>query len=306
MGEPRGTRRDGRLTLAPGPGLEPSLSDGDHARRLQILGVAATGIAHEINNILTPMAAAAGSALETPHDRARMQEALVLAERCACRAARVAEAILALAAPSRRRAGEAAEVAQAIDVVLADVRDEVRGLGIEVALRIDRGCRAAVDSAVLESILGNLCTNAIRSMRGGGGLLRIGVSTDGPRRSKDQETPRGNGISIVGGCSTWNTLEGPGRFGVVVITVEDSGCGIEPARVGEIFRPFESSLDRGVGGGGSGVGLAITRSLIEAAGGSLTVASSPGVGSRFEIRLPRAADEAIASRPDAAPLRRSA
>lgn len=74
----------------------------------------------------------------------------------------------------------------------------------------------------------------------------------------------------------------------VVIDVADNGCGMNPADAEHIFERFyraDSSRNRATGGG-SGLGLAITKSLIEAHGGTVTVATAPGEGSTFTISLP--------------------
>nr|WP_282098671.1 ATP-binding protein [Qipengyuania xiamenensis] len=75
--------------------------------------------------------------------------------------------------------------------------------------------------------------------------------------------------------------------GELVLTVEDSGIGIAPKRLKNIFDPFvqeEASTTRRYGG--TGLGLSISRQLAELLGGSLDANSTPGVGSRFTLRLP--------------------
>jgi two-component system sensor histidine kinase BaeS len=70
--------------------------------------------------------------------------------------------------------------------------------------------------------------------------------------------------------------------GSIRIWVQDSGAGIPPDRIESIFDRYTKSSDSG----GSGLGLAIARRLVEAHGGSITVASELGAGSRFTIALP--------------------
>jgi heavy metal sensor kinase len=76
--------------------------------------------------------------------------------------------------------------------------------------------------------------------------------------------------------------------GWVEISVQDTGPGIAPADAERVFQPFVR-LDPGGAGGtdGTGLGLAIARSIVTAHGGTLTLGSAPGAGSRFSIRLPR-------------------
>ncbi|ROW37996.1 TMAO reductase system sensor histidine kinase/response regulator TorS [Citrobacter europaeus] len=67
------------------------------------------------------------------------------------------------------------------------------------------------------------------------------------------------------------------------IEVEDTGCGIDPARQGDIFQPFVQVSGKR---GGTGLGLTISASLAQAMQGELSVTSTPGVGSCFRLRLP--------------------
>nr|WP_284070431.1 TMAO reductase system sensor histidine kinase/response regulator TorS [Citrobacter europaeus] len=72
------------------------------------------------------------------------------------------------------------------------------------------------------------------------------------------------------------------------IEVEDTGCGIDPARQGDIFQPFVQVSGKR---GGTGLGLTISASLAQAMQGELSVTSTPGVGSCFRLRLPLRAGE---------------
>jgi signal transduction histidine kinase len=71
-----------------------------------------------------------------------------------------------------------------------------------------------------------------------------------------------------------------------VIEVSDTGCGIPEAALSRIFEPYRSSKPRG-----TGLGLATVKKLIEAHGGSISVASEQGKGTSFTIRLPLLAGE---------------
>ena len=72
-----------------------------------------------------------------------------------------------------------------------------------------------------------------------------------------------------------------------MITVSDTGSGIEPEYLPHIFEPFARGGQQG--GEGFGIGLALVRSIVELHGGSVTATSSgTGLGSVFEVRLPLA------------------
>jgi signal transduction histidine kinase len=75
--------------------------------------------------------------------------------------------------------------------------------------------------------------------------------------------------------------------GAVLMTVADAGWGIGPEDLPHVFEPFyRSASARRLGRGGVGLGLAMARRIAEAFGGHLGVASEPGRGSRFTLRLP--------------------
>jgi signal transduction histidine kinase len=72
----------------------------------------------------------------------------------------------------------------------------------------------------------------------------------------------------------------------VILTVEDTGVGIEPEQQARVFERFYKT-DRGRGNDGTGLGLAIVKHIARAHEGSVSVESRPGRGSIFTMRLPR-------------------
>ncbi|HEY4909328.1 MAG TPA: ATP-binding protein, partial [Methylomirabilota bacterium] len=77
--------------------------------------------------------------------------------------------------------------------------------------------------------------------------------------------------------------------GRALISVRDTGIGIEPDAAARIFEPFvRLDAARGRDTGGTGLGLALVRAIVTAHGGTVEVESAPGAGSRFTIRLPLA------------------
>lgn len=108
-----------------------------------------------------------------------------------------------------------------------------------------------LDADLFEQALLNLMLNAEQAMPDGGALTLIG-STDGSR---------------------------------VLLDVIDTGAGIEPEAMAKLFRPFHTTKPDG-----SGLGLATTRKIVAAHGGTIEVQSTPGRGTKFTIALPASPD----------------
>jgi two-component system sensor histidine kinase HydH len=113
----------------------------------------------------------------------------------------------------------------------------------------DPAPRVNADPAEIERVVYNLLTNAVQAMPQGGDLT-VRVSSAG---------------------------------GEARIAVEDTGVGIPDGDRPQLFRPFFTTRERGVG-----MGLAICRRIVEENGGSVSVESIPGRGSRFTVKLPEA------------------
>jgi signal transduction histidine kinase len=123
--------------------------------------------------------------------------------------------------------------------------------GIAVRLNLPAVCQAAVDPSRMRQVFGNLLDNALK-YTGAGGQVEVGMST------------------TSSGISVWFT---------------DTGIGIPPEERDRIwqrlFRGDKSRSQRGLG-----LGLSLVKAVVEAHGGTVSVASEPGKGSRFEVRLP--------------------
>jgi hypothetical protein len=84
----------------------------------------------------------------------------------------------------------------------------------------------------------------------------------------------------------------------VCVRVSDTGAGLAPEQVARLFVPFERLEADQQRIEGTGIGLALSRRLVEAMGGAIGVESTPGSGSTFWVRLPLAADAVEAPAPD--------
>jgi signal transduction histidine kinase/CheY-like chemotaxis protein len=150
-------------------------------------------------------------------------------------------------------------IEQVVEGVVELLSPRAQDKGIEVAAYIEPGvpCSVLGDGARLRQVLMNLAGNAVKFTDRGGVGIRVSVAE-----------------------------------GRLVLAVADTGPGIAPDRCEAIFREFEQAdADTSRTFGGTGLGLAISRRIIEAQGGSISVASRLGEGATFTVRLPLAVPE---------------
>ncbi len=170
---------------------------------------------------------------------------------------------------------EEVSLAEVCEASLAFVRETARKKGLQIAVRLnDQLARVQADPKRLKQMLVNLLSNAVKFTEPGG---RVSLEVERDPREE-----------------------------IVRFAVSDSGIGISTEGMARLFQPFtqlDSSLSRLHEG--SGLGLALVRRLAELHGGSITVESQVGVGSRFVLTLPDRPAPASAApavaRPEEAP-----
>ena len=228
-----------------------------HTQQLATLGTLTAGIAHEINNILTPVLAYAQLAKANPHDTALGTKALQQAITGVESASRITEAVMGFAKADAD--GDHSDVAEVLEASLACLGRDLAREGIELTLCLETNAGVRIRPLALQQVMLNLILNAITALRGAGGELRIAA------------------VSRADGTTR--------------ITVADTGPGLPPGLAGRIFEPFVTGQedppardDRRLGG--SGLGLAVCKRLIETAGGSIAASSTPGCGATFTIIIP--------------------
>jgi len=140
------------------------------------------------------------------------------------------------------------------DVVPALTRTTFMRPGHDLVIETDGPVIGHWDPRRLRQVASNLISNALKYSPAGG-KVRVFISTD----SSDG-----------------------------VLDVIDEGIGIDPAEVASLFEPFHRATTVRQSFGGVGLGLYITRQIVDAHGGTITVRSTPGSGSHFSIRLPGA------------------
>lgn len=176
-------------------------------------------------------------------------------------------------------------VAEAIEMM----RSGARSAGVEVALHVAadlRHGRVLGDRTRLLQLLANVIGNAVKFNHRGG---RVDV------------------LLTRGAPDVPAALEAPGTPATsageqLVVTVVDSGRGMNATQLERLFKPYERLGAARLGIPGTGLGLSNARQFLEAMGGSIDVTSIEGEGSRFDLRLPALATEATE---EAEPARRS-
>jgi len=240
------------------------------AQKMEAVGQLAGGIAHDFNNVLTSIIGYSdlilGSGAHSPDAILADVEEIRAA---AIRASTLTRQILAF---SRRQALRP-EVLQLNDVLNNMERLLSRTLGEDVELitrlRADLGL-VEIDSNQFEQVLLNLAVNARDAMPEGGSLTLETVNVRlGERYSQSHP-----GIE-------------PGEY--VVLTVSDTGHGMDEATLSRAFEPFFTTKDPGKG---TGLGLSTVYGVVRQSGGSVDVRSAPGEGTTFSIYLPQVEREA--------------
>ena len=234
-----------------------------HSRKLEAVGLLAGGVAHEFNNILmTIMGYSSLLAIKTDDAdprKAYINNILESSER----ATNLTRGMLAFSRKQiiNPRAVHVNEIVQRIEKLLCNVIEE----DIELKTMLsDLDLTVTADSGQIEQVLMNLVTNARDAMPNGGEIL---IETG-------QEI-----IDAVFAKGRFDLL--PGRY--AVISISDTGIGMDESTREHIFEPFFTNKDVGKG---TGLGLSIAFGIIKQHGGNISVYSEPGQGSTFRIYLP--------------------
>jgi two-component system cell cycle sensor histidine kinase/response regulator CckA len=249
------------------------------SQKLEAVGQLAGGIAHDFNNLLTAISSyadLADSALAADTDP-RLAETVGGIRAAADQAARLTQQLLAF---SRQQVLKP-ELLCANDVVDEHVPMLRRVLGetIDVQLSLDADLAAAeIDPGLLSQVLMNLAVNA-RDAMPAGGVLTIATAN----------------VDLRGAP----TIGEPGNGPHVMLSVTDTGGGIDDETLARIFDPFFTTKEPGKG---TGLGLATVIGIVEQSGGRVAVDTEAGRGTTFTVYLPRV-DQAVASRAPSAPAR---
>lgn len=233
------------------------------AQRLESLGTLAGGIAHDLNNVLSPILLSV-EVLRGQEKDPKRRRLLETVEASAQRGAEMIQQVLTFA---RGASG------QQIEVDLARLLDDALRIAVDTfpkQLRIEpdvatAGGTVLGDPTQLHQVVMNLLVNA-RDATGGKGTIRVRAFA---------EHLDGRALSRAG-----STLR-PGRY--LCVEVADDGAGMAPEVLGRAFEPFFTTKGQGEG---TGLGLSTSLAIVEGHGGQLDAESEAGRGSAFRVHLP--------------------
>lgn len=246
-----------------------------HAQRLESLGTLASGIAHDLNNILTPVLSVAQLLpLQQPGLNAADHRLLALLDRSAHRGIDLVQQILAFARGDESEHQVSLQPGKLLREV-AQITEQTLSKSISIIQQLpDELWSVMGDATQLHQVFINLCVNG-RDAMPEGGLLTLS----------------GENVELDGAIAAQHLAAQPGPY--VVLTVADTGTGIDPALMHRIFDPFFTTKAVGQG---TGLGLSAVAGIVQRHRGFVDVKSTPGEGSCFRVFLP-ATPPAIASPP---------
>lgn len=225
----------------------------EQMEKLSVVGKAWAMVAHEINNLLTPLTSYAQMALQDSSDEELVQKALKKAVRLGSQAAEILQQVPVLAG-QREMSKIRYSIRQLLEDAFSTMARDFRKDGIRVVKEVPEELSVPLEPVGMRQVLINLILNAREAMLGKGGRLEI-------RANAHQ-----NGVQIH---------------------ISDTGCGISSEQLAHIFEPFFTTKDGRHGQRkGNGVGLAFCKKVMENHGGTIAVQSMPGQGTVFTLWLP--------------------
>ncbi|MGI8401319.1 MAG: ATP-binding protein [Gemmatimonadaceae bacterium] len=246
-------------------------SDLRQAQQMESVGQLAGGVAHDFNNLLAVITGRIDFLLGAPNLSAEQQTDLDEIMKATVRATGLTRQLLAF---SRKQLLQPRVVN--LNRTLADVEPMLRRLiGEDIQIRIEHGAdlgSVTADPGQLQQILMNLAVNA-RDAMPSGGVLTFRTAN---------ETVRNRPAPIP-------ALLEDGEY--VVLTVSDTGLGMEQSTQARIFEPFFTTKTQGKG---TGLGLSTVYGIVKQSGAAISVTSAPNAGTTFQVRFPRTDGFALA------------
>jgi two-component system cell cycle sensor histidine kinase/response regulator CckA len=237
-----------------------------HSQKMEAIGRLSAGVAHDFNNCLLAIFGYSDLLRDRYRDDPFLYRNLTGIKEAGQKAATLTKQLLAFA----RRQSMESKVMDLNQVVTGVEKMLQRLLGEDIALSTDLHSglgRVRIDPGQMEQVIVNLAVNARQAMPDGG---KIAVRTSPLLVTSEMPAPHGN--------------IPPGAY--ALMTVADTGLGMDPETQARVFEPFFSTK-----GEGTGLGLSTAYGIVKQSRGHIFVDSAPGEGARFSIYLPVTLDE---------------
>jgi PAS domain S-box-containing protein len=237
-------------------------------QRMEAIGSFAGGIAHDFNNLLFPIVGMSEMLLEDLYPGSPEHESVQQIFKAGMRGSDLVKQILAFSRQTEHKMIPV-RVQQVLKEVIKLTRSAIPS-DIKVSQYIQSDCGLVIaDPTQLHQIAMNLITNAFHAVEETGGKISVSLKETVLER---EELPD-------------SSLE-PGNY--AMMTVADTGCGIDPGDMDKIFEPYFTTKEQGKG---TGLGLAVVSGIIKEHGGDIRVYSEVGKGSTFDVYLPLAVQQ---------------
>jgi PAS domain S-box-containing protein len=249
------------------------------AQKMEAIGTLAGGIAHDFNNILSPIIMYTEIALKSTRDE-DLRPYLDQVLKSSRRASDLVKQILAIS-----RQTEPQPIIMQLGPLVKETLKLLRAsFPATIELRqhlVPSGDWILADPTEIYQVVMNLCTNAAHAMADMNGVLDVSLDLVD---LKEEQSAFGMNIK-------------PGAY--VRFSVKDTGHGIPPEVLDRIFEPYFTTKEIGQG---TGLGLALVHSVVQACNGGITVVSEPHQGTTFHIFFPRIQAEVLSESEDITPL----
>ncbi|MEN8135621.1 MAG: PAS domain S-box protein [Thermodesulfobacteriota bacterium] len=234
------------------------------SHKMEAIGTLAGGIAHDFNNILSAIIGYSELTLIDLPENSSSRDNVNQIYKAGARATELVKQILSFSRKDKQKL-EPFEPSSIIKEALKLMRASLPA-SIAIKEEIAPNCgKILADPTNLHQILVNLCTNALHAIENEKGEILIKLG-QGQLTSEDI----GGQISVE-----------PGVF--VVLTVSDTGCGMDKTTVDRIFEPYFTTKDPGKG---TGMGLSVVHGIMQSYGGMIKVVSEQGQGATFSLYFP--------------------
>ncbi len=234
--------------------LEKSQTDLIRAEKMAMIGLLASGIAHEFNNIMAGVSGYAQLAKKNPKFREELVDVTLL------QTERALELTRSLSSYNRKNDGKSScDAVSVIDSTLCLVVKELESAGVRLERDFQEKPELKIPAGQLQEVVLNLVLNAIQAIEGPGGRIEIRIL---PAEIEGRTT----------------------------IEIADNGPGIAPENLTRIFDPFFTTKGA-LGGGkqpGTGLGLTVSYNIVQGCSGRMDVSSTLGKGTTFRFTLPKA------------------